>query len=133
MSGPLPFLGPAWLDRRRDLLAPLDVRGVPDGLRVARTVAKAPGGDVTWVDRYEGGHLVASEVGAGDADITLTTPYADAVRILAGELGENSAYMQGLTKTAGVTGPLLSLLAHSQTDGHQAARAELLAATAFED
>lgn len=130
MSGSVDFLSADWLVQRLALLGPLDVGdGVPDRLRVTNTVGGAPGGDVTWIDTYEGGHLVGSALGGGDADVVLTTPYEQALRILRGELGENSAFIQGLTKTGGVTGPLLGLLAHRRSEPYQVARAELLAVT----
>lgn len=132
MSEAVEFLSEAWLARRRELLGPLDVGpGVPDHLRVLNTVVKAPGGDVSWLDRYEGGHLVASTLGSDEADLSLATPYPEAVRLLRGELGENAAFIQGLTKTTGVTGPLLGLLSHQGTDRYGEARAALAEATSL--
>ena len=132
MSEALEFLSEAWLARRLELLGPLDVgAGVPDQLRVLNTVVKAPGGDVSWLDRYEGGHLVASALGSDEADLSLATPYPEAVRLLRGELGENAAFIQGLTKTTGVTGPLLGLLSHQGTDRYDEARTALAEATSL--
>jgi hypothetical protein len=129
------YLSDDWLaDRLRFLGAVDGDGGADDGgpVLVEQVVAKGPDGDVRWVDRYEGGRLVASgrdlDVGDGPT-VGLTTQYADSVRLLSGELDANPAYMQGLIKTSGATGPLLDLLARWQGDGHRAALAELHAAT----
>ena len=75
MSEALEFLSEAWLARRLELLGPLDVgAGVPDQLRVLNTVVKAPGGDVSWLDRYEGGYLVARLCGCSKGTWGRTPP-----------------------------------------------------------
>jgi putative sterol carrier protein len=74
--------------------------------------------------------VVGAALGAdADADVTLTTTYADSVSILQGELDANAAFMQGRVKVVGDMGRLLPLMKLGRTPAHEAARAALAAET----
>ena len=133
------YLTQAWLDRQRELLA--DVAEQPGATAtIVHVVTGAPDGEVRYLSEYVDGRLVRNELldsagaGAGtvpdgDPVVTLTTPYAEAVAIAEGRLDPNAAFIAGLTKTAGPTGPLLGVLAALQSDDHRSAAADLAAET----
>lgn len=130
------YLTQAWLDRQRELLA--DVAEQPGATAtIVHVVTGAPDGEVRYLSEYVDGRLVRNDlldgagtvVAEGDSVVTLTTPYAEAVAIAEGRLDPNAAFIAGLTKTAGPTGPLLGVLAALQSDDHRSAAADLAAET----
>ena len=130
------YLTQAWLDRQRELLA--DVAEQPGATAtIVHVVTGAPDGEVRYLSEYVDGRLVRNDlldgagtvVAEGDSVVTLTTPYAEAVAIAEGRLDPNAAFIAGLTKTAGPTGPLLGVLAALQSDDHRCAAADLAAET----
>ena len=127
------FLSAEWLELVRSQMTAVESETIP-GLTslVEFVVAKGPHGEVRWAGEFEGGSLASTTMGAApNADLVLTTGYPDAVAILRGELDLNTAFMQGRMKVAGPTGPLLALIAQSQTPAHRAALDQVLAATSF--
>lgn len=123
------FLSDEWLAGGAD---PLAVASAEVGLAtsIQHVVTGSPFGEV----RY--GTVVAADGTrtwvVGDLDepeVSLTDTYANAVKLLRGELDPNAAFMSGVTKVAGHTGRLLEVLAASQGEAYAAARAELAAAT----
>ena len=130
------YLTQAWLDRQRELLA--DVAEQPGATAtIVHVVTGAPDGEVRYLSEYVDGRLVRNDlldgagtvVAEGDSVVTLTTPYAEAVAIAEGRLDPTAAFIAGLTKTAGPTGPLLGVLAALQSDDHRSAAADLAAET----
>ena len=100
-----------------DLVLRVEVSGAPSGTRV-------------WHVRFAEGRVAnCGSDPLGDTALTLTTTWADAQRMARGELGANTAYMQGRLKTDGPTGPLLGLLAVLGTDPARGCLAELAQAT----
>ena len=127
------FLSEEWLDLLQTQLA----HAKPDAdlafsAVVEFVTTKRPDGDVRWAGVFEDGVLVSVAIGAAtNPDLSLTTVYPDSVAILRGELDLNTAFMQGRMKVTGPTGPLLALIAQSQTPAHRAALNQVLAETSF--
>lgn len=123
------YLSPEWLARSRELGA-----GLPEAPGVTaiveHVVPGSPDGEVRYVVSYVDGRIAeATFGGTADVDVSLTTKYPDAVKIAAGELGANEAFMSGRTKVAGSTGKLLDVLALTVTPAYDTFRAELAADT----
>ena len=123
------YLSQEWLDRQRDLGRDLP-REAGSSAVVQHIVTGGPDGEVRYVLTVEDGVVVGAVVGSdADADVTLTTTYADAVAILQGELDANAAFMQGRVKVVGDMGRLLPLMVLGRTQEHEAVRAALAAET----
>jgi alkyl sulfatase BDS1-like metallo-beta-lactamase superfamily hydrolase len=123
------YLSQEWLDRQRDLGRDLP-REVGSSAVVQHVVTGGPDGEVRFVLTVEDGIVAGAVLGAdADADVTLTTTYADAVAILHGELDANAAFMQGRVKVVGDMGRLLPLMVLGRTPEHDAVRAALAAET----
>ena len=123
------YLSQEWLDRQRELGQDLP-RDPGASAVVQHVVTGGPDGDVRYVLTVEDGVVSAASLGTdGDADVTLTTTYADSVAILHGELDANAAFMQGRVKVVGAMGRLLPLMVLGRTPEHAAARAALAAET----
>ena len=123
------YLSPEWLELHRELGADLpEVSGVT--ALVEQVVPGSPDGEVRYGLSYADGRVVEATLGAvDDPDVSLTTKYPDAVKLLRGELDANAAFMSGRTKVAGSTGKLLAMLALTGSPGYEAFRTELAAAT----
>ena len=119
------FLTQEWLDLHRSIGASLPA--APDrSARIQFVIAGTPEGDVKLAMAVNDGIVAESSLGTdGDADVTLTIKYPDAINLIRGELDPNAAFMQGKIKVAGPTGPLLDLLALSVTAPRVAARSAL--------
>ncbi len=123
------YLSQEWLDRQRDLGRDLP-REAGSSAVVQHVVTGGPDGEVRYVLTVEDGITVAADLGSdADADVTLTTTYADAVAILQGELDANAAFMQGRVKVVGDMGRLLPLMVLGRTTEREAARSALAAET----
>ena len=107
---------------------------------VLHVVAGGPDGEIRYLTSLTDGVLAAHEVhaedvaggasdGAAEPDVSLTTPYAEALAIARGELHPNVAFMRGRTKTSGPTGPLLAVLAAEPGEDYCAAVLAMLTAT----
>ena len=105
------YLSPEWFAAGLAAGAELPERPGASAV-VQHVVAGGPEGEVRYVTRVVDGRVVEHGPGSVDEpDATLTTPHADGLAIATGELDANAAFMQGRIKTAGRTGPLLTLLA----------------------
>ncbi|MBA2282563.1 MAG: SCP2 sterol-binding domain-containing protein [Acidimicrobiia bacterium] len=125
----IPFLSQQWLDRYADLLSAAPQRPGVDA-RTQYVVTGGPDGDVAYFVAVEDGRVAEAKVGTdGDADTTVTRTYADAAKILQGELDPDAAFMQGRAKVAGSMRPVLALLPLTTSPEYAAARAELAAVT----
>lgn len=129
------FLTQEHLDLEVELAAS-STTGAVGSARVLVVVPGAPGGEVRYVATVGDGRLTAQELVADgtapdDVDATVTTKYRDARAALLGEVDPNAAFMSGLTKVAGATGPLLAYLAATSGEGYRRVREELVAAVSF--
>jgi hypothetical protein len=123
------YLSSEWVARLAELGAGLpEVPGATATVEVV--VPGSPTGEVRYVVRYVDGRVAEASLGAADGpDVSLTTKYADAVRLLRGDLDLNAEFMSGRMKVAGSTGRLLDVLSLDGTPEHRAMREELAAAT----
>ena len=93
---------------------------------VQRVVTGTPDGDVAFHLHLDDGRLTSMERGTDEAaQVTLTLPYKDAVKVEHGEDSLNLAYMQGRLKVAGSTGAVLAYLPVTVTPEYRAAQARL--------
>ncbi|MET0421481.1 MAG: SCP2 sterol-binding domain-containing protein [Acidimicrobiia bacterium] len=100
-----------------------------DTVAIEVTVLKAPGGDVTWTLEIGDGKVAARPGARPGADVTLTLPYDDAVRVLQGDVAPSVLFMRGTMKTAGDPGLLLDVLAATATSEFHTRVAAVAAAT----
>jgi hypothetical protein len=128
------FLGAEWVAAARELFG--DVAPRPGATaRVQRVVTGAPDGDVVFTLAFEDGRLVDAALADGgepdpDAELTITTTYADTLAVASGELDLNVAVMQGRAKVAGSMSALLAILPVTRSRDFRAARAALHERTA---
>jgi putative sterol carrier protein len=104
-----------------------DVGGSVGDASVECAITGTPEGEVKL-------HASGSGIGTGalgDADVSLTLPYSEAVAVARGELEPSVAFMQGRMKTAGDPGRLLDLLAASATPAFRDGLARVGRATEF--
>lgn len=122
-------LSQEWLELYLELGARLpEVPGVT--AQVEQAVPGAPDGEVRYVVSYLDGRVVGAVPGvAKGADVSLTTKYPDAVKLLNGDLEANVAFMSGRIKVAGSTGKLLGLLALTGSPEYEVFRSDLAAGT----
>lgn len=123
------YLSEEWLDLHQELGSRLpEIEGVT--AVVEQVVPGSPEGEVRYAVSYRDGQVVAATPGAADdPDVSLTTKYVDAVKLLNGDLDANAEFMSGRMKVAGSTGKLLGVLALQKTPGYEAFRKELAEAT----
>jgi len=127
--GGVAFLGAEWLTLARELFGNLAPR--PGATtRVQRVVTGAPDGDVVFTLAFEDGRLVDAALADGDqpdpdAELTITTTYADTLGLASGDIDLSVAVMQGRAKVAGSTRALLALLPVTRSREFRAARAAL--------
>ena len=132
--GGVGFLGAEWLALARELFGNVaPVAGAT--ARIQRVVTGAPGGDVVLTLTFEDGRLVDAARADGhdpdpNAELTITTTYADTLLLASGDLDLNVAVMQGRAKVAGSMGALLAILPVTRSREFRAARAALHERTA---
>jgi len=91
-------------------------------------VTGTPDGDVAFHLRLDDGRVTTIERGTDEtAEVTLTLPYKDAVKVEQGEDSLNLAYMQGRLKVAGSTGAVLAYLPVTVSPEYRAAQERLAA------
>ncbi|MGH9296292.1 MAG: SCP2 sterol-binding domain-containing protein, partial [Acidimicrobiales bacterium] len=87
------WLTQEWLDEGRTLAESQPERPGASA-RMQYVVTGGPEGDVKYYWLLENGKLLDSKLGElGDAEVTLTESYDDAMRIQKGELDPNAAFM----------------------------------------
>ena len=127
--GGVGFLGVEWLALARELFGSL--APCPGATaRIQRVVTGAPDGDVLFTLTFEDGRLLDAALVAGhepdpDAQLTITTTYADTLLLASGDLDLNVAVMQGRAKVAGSMGALLAILPVTRSREFRAAQAAL--------
>jgi SCP-2 sterol transfer family len=108
------FLGAQWLALARALFGDMPPRQGATA-RIQRVVTGAPDGDVVFTLAFEDGRLLDAALAAGhdpdpDAELTITTTYADTLLLASGDLELAVAVMQGRAKVAGSMSALLAIL-----------------------
>ena len=132
--GEVGFLGAEWLALARELFGSL--APAPGATaRIQRVVTGAPDGDVLFTLTFADGRLLDAALVAGhepdpDAELTITTTYADTLLLASGDLDLNVAVMQGRAKVAGSMGALLAILPVTRSREFRAAQAALHERTA---
>ncbi|MGA2520565.1 MAG: SCP2 sterol-binding domain-containing protein [Acidimicrobiales bacterium] len=104
------WLTQEWLDETKKM-----AEGQPErpgaSARMQYVVTGGPDGNIDYYWILENGKIVTSQLGTlDDAEVTLTTGYADALKIQKGELDANAAFMQGKVKVTGNMAKVMSLL-----------------------
>jgi hypothetical protein len=125
------YLSDAWHARFLELADSFPTRpGV--SARLAVVVTGSPTGDIRYFQIISDGRIVRQGLGElTDADVVLTSTFADSAAMLRGELDANVAFMQGRMKMAGSTGPLLAVLPLTLSPEYRALQATLQAETAL--
>lgn len=104
------WLSQEWLDESKKLAESQPERPGASA-RMQYVVTGGPDGDIKYYWVLENGKLQESQLGElGDAEVTLTQTYEDAMKIQKGELDANAAFMQGRVKVTGNMAKLMSLL-----------------------
>ena len=125
------YLTQEWLDESRALAADQPERPGAS-CRMNYVVTGAPGGDISYYWVLENGRLLDSRLGAlDDAEVTLTSSWADSVSIATGELDTNAAFMQGRVKVAGNMAKLMALLPLTNAPEYRALQEQVRAITEF--
>ena len=125
------WLTQEWLDETRKM-----AEGQPDrpgaSARMQYVVTGGPEGDISYYWVLENGKIVESQLGTlEDAEVTLTTGYADAIKIQKGELDANAAFMQGKVKVTGNMAKVMSLLPITNAPEYKQLQNEIAAITEF--
>ena len=125
------YLSQEWHDRVKEL-----AKEQPDrpgaSIRMQNVTTGGPDGDVKYWTVIEDGHLVDQQLGElDDAEVTLTSSWADASAVQKGELDANAAFMQGRVKVGGNMGKLMALLPLTNAPEYKALQAAILEETEF--
>jgi len=125
------WLSQEWLDETRKM-----AEGQPEragaSARMQYVVTGAPEGDISYYWVLENGKISESQLGTlPDAEVTLTTGYADALKIQKGELDANAAFMQGKVKVTGNMAKVMSLLPITNSPEYKQLQTEIAAITEF--
>ena len=122
---PMTYLSDEWFAAAGDAFADLPERPGATAT-IQRVITGTPDGDVAYHLTLDDGRIVGVERGTNDAaQVTLTLPYKDALRVEHGEYSLNVAFMQGRLKVAGSTGAVLAYLPVTVTQEYGAAQARL--------
>jgi SCP-2 sterol transfer family len=108
------YLSPAWIEAAGAAVARDDRLGAALAgvtLTVEQVVTGAPGGDVVWSLAVEDGKVALIAGPAPRSDLRLTTDYATAAAVAAGELGAQRAFVEGRLR---VGGDLSLLITHQR-------------------
>ncbi|MDQ1361577.1 MAG: hypothetical protein QOJ44_1954 [Acidimicrobiaceae bacterium] len=125
------WLSQEWFDETRAMAADQPDRPGATA-RMQYEVTGGPDGDVKYYWVLEDGHLRESALGVlADAEVTLTTPWADAMAIQKAELDANAAFMQGKVKVAGNMGIVLALLPITNASEYRDLQRRILEITEF--
>lgn len=97
--------------------------------RVQHVVSGGPAGEVAYVVEVVDGEVVSATAGTDpDADLVLAERHDDAVRMAAGELEPDVAFMRGRAKLTGSMGTYMDLLPTLKSDAYRQARARFVTA-----
>jgi predicted lipid carrier protein YhbT len=125
------WLSQEWFDETRAMAADQPDRPGATA-RMQYEVTGGPDGDIKYYWVLEDGHLRESALGVlADAEVTLTTPWADAMAIQKAELDANAAFMQGKVKVAGNMGIVLALLPITNATEYRDLQRRILEITEF--
>jgi putative sterol carrier protein len=125
------YLSTEWFDLRTKLAADAPERPGVD-LRIQNVVTNGPDGDVSYYDVIQNGRLVESAQGEdGQAEITMTTAYADSCALLTGELAATSAFVTGKVKVTGNTMKMMSMMPVANSPEYKEMQDKLAAETEF--
>jgi putative sterol carrier protein len=125
------WLSQEWLDESRKM-----AEGQPEragaSARMQYVVTGGPDGDIDYYWVLENGKISESQLGRlGDAEVTLTTAYPDALKIQKGELDANAAFMQGKVKVTGNMAKVMALLPITNSPEYKQLQTEIGAITEF--
>lgn len=125
------WLSQEWLDESTQL-----AKGQPERpgatAKLQYLITGGPEGDVAYYWVVEDGHLLENRLGRlGDAEVTLTESYDDAMAMQKGELDTNTAFMQGRVKVDGDVAKLMSLLPITMSPEFARFQAAVLEMTEF--
>ena len=96
--------------------------------KLAADAPERPGVDL----RIQNGRLVESAQGEdGQAEITMTTAYADSCALLTGELAATSAFVTGKVKVTGNTMKMMSMMPVANSPEYKEMQDKLAAETEF--
>lgn len=125
------FLSQEWLDLQTKLDAELPERPGVSG-RLQYKVAGGPEGDVTFHTVFENGKIAENALGDdAQPDCSMTVSYKDFAAIARGELGADTAYMQGRLKMVGDMGTILALMPLLQSAEYKANAESISAQTDY--
>ena len=125
------YLSQEWLDEARGLAQDQPERpGASATMQFV--VTGGPDGDIKYYWVLENGQLVEASLGElPDAEVTLTTGYADSVAIQKGDVDANAAFMQGKTKVTGNMAKLMLLMPLTMAPEYQALQDQVRARTEY--
>lgn len=125
------YLSQDWLDQGRKLAESQPERAGATA-KMQYVVTGGPDGDIPYYWVIENGRLSEASLGQlPDAEVTLTTTYADSVAIQKGDLDANAAFMQGKTKVTGNMAKLMLLMPLTMAPEYQALQAQVRARTEY--
>jgi len=125
------YLTQEWLDEARALGADQPERPGAS-VRINWVVTGGPAGDVMYYQVLEQGRVVEGGLGSlDDAEVTLTSSWADSVSVARGDVDLNTAFMQGRVKAAGHMAKLLSILPLTKAPEYVALQDRIRAVTEF--
>ena len=125
------WLTQEWLDETRTMSESQPERQGATA-RMQYVVTGGPEGDISYYWLLEDGKLKEAKLGKlDDAEVTLTTGYADAVKIQKQELDANTAFMQGKVKVTGNMAKVMSLLPITNSPEYKQLQAEIAEITEF--
>jgi alkyl sulfatase BDS1-like metallo-beta-lactamase superfamily hydrolase len=125
------YLTQEWLDTARSLAQDQPERpGASATMQFV--VSGGPDGDVKYFWVLHNGVLAEATLGElPDAEVTLTTTYADSVAIQKGDLDANAAFMQGKTKVTGNMAKLMQLMPLTMSPEYRALQDQVRKVTEY--